>query len=361
MGCFSVCCSMSKMTINAGDKVLLIPLIPVGPAGGYMYLSTMDLFMPFCLPIVGTYDDYGSIENIEKNINTEMLEKYFNLSIEDIVSVVTDPRSDLYDSLSSTSQAYLQNPEWLSKEYPFEKLLQEVGYKQNGSNAYGNIYRTDYAEIAKDENGEYKVTLFANDKYKYDRDHVIDYFTDLNCWQRNRNLLQLHLAITGEYVGVKDIEKYKLLSSLGGMFVLYDVFEAFSKQNEDELTSMMQGIDKAVSNYQETMEIYNKVPEISISASMDRMYLLGNTHAFYPFRDNEYFLDVYKDIILNKNLSFFEFACKFYEFNIGMYKTNTMYTPMFQGTQCGDEEAELKLHSLCCDILKERIKRYHQS
>ena len=70
MGCFSVCCSMSKMTINAGDKVLLIPLIPVGPAGGYMYLSTMDLFMPFCLPIVGTYDDYGSIENIEKNINT---------------------------------------------------------------------------------------------------------------------------------------------------------------------------------------------------------------------------------------------------------------------------------------------------
>ena len=79
MGCFSVCCSMSKMTINAGDKVLLIPLIPVGPAGGYMYLSTMDLFMPFCLPIVGTYDDYGSIENIEKNINTEILEKYFKI------------------------------------------------------------------------------------------------------------------------------------------------------------------------------------------------------------------------------------------------------------------------------------------
>ena len=48
----------------------------------------------------------------------------------------------------------------------------------------------------------------------------------------------------------------------------------------------------------------------------------------------------------------------FYEFNIGMYKTNTMYTPMFQGTQCGDEETELKLHSLCCDILKERMRRY---
>jgi len=93
MGCFNVCCSISNLSIDAGDKIVFIPLIPnnyegenlVGTQSNLIYANCY--FNPFSLPIIGQYDDYGSVELIEKNENTKVVGNMFNISIEDLLKL----------------------------------------------------------------------------------------------------------------------------------------------------------------------------------------------------------------------------------------------------------------------------------
>src|SRR5206468_2215799 len=49
-------------------------------------------FSPFAFPIHGVYDDYGYIDEIIRDKNVEMLEDFFNLSIESIIANIGDDR-----------------------------------------------------------------------------------------------------------------------------------------------------------------------------------------------------------------------------------------------------------------------------
>lgn len=80
MGCWNETCAVSKMTIYAGEPVRFLPIVQNAwhfeKQGGFpngespcllkgssgVYIS--DLWVPFCLPIRGEYNDYGTIENI---------------------------------------------------------------------------------------------------------------------------------------------------------------------------------------------------------------------------------------------------------------------------------------------------------
>lgn len=91
MGCYSVACSISKLSINHGDKCVIIPIFknPFDEQYGRKAIgSPCDRCLPLTLPIVGYYDDYGGIEYIEKNENTEIIEKYFGISIEDFIQCI---------------------------------------------------------------------------------------------------------------------------------------------------------------------------------------------------------------------------------------------------------------------------------
>lgn len=83
MGSWSVYCSISRITITAGDDVVLIPLRNNTSHIGY------DEYIPATLPIFGEYDDYGGIENIIKDENTKLLENYFNCTIEEFCKFFT--------------------------------------------------------------------------------------------------------------------------------------------------------------------------------------------------------------------------------------------------------------------------------
>jgi len=80
MGCFSVSCALSGLSIYSDDAVY-IPLIPhkyqEENENGEIYLEKCDniiasdgafsIFQPKTLPIFGEYDTYGRLENIDEN------------------------------------------------------------------------------------------------------------------------------------------------------------------------------------------------------------------------------------------------------------------------------------------------------
>ena len=104
MGHFSYTCRLTGLPITGGTRVALIPLIPnrMGFAedkkyGKSVYVSNdgaQVFFHPLMFPIFGEYNEYGRIENIEKDDHTKILEKHFGLTIQEIADVICSGRKD---------------------------------------------------------------------------------------------------------------------------------------------------------------------------------------------------------------------------------------------------------------------------
>lgn len=74
MGCWNETCGISQMPICAGDKVRMFLIV----SNGYeqyddCHSYTTDLWRPFGLPLKGTYDEYGGIENLEEDVLSDFL------------------------------------------------------------------------------------------------------------------------------------------------------------------------------------------------------------------------------------------------------------------------------------------------
>ena len=78
MGCWNQTCSLTNLPILYGDKIVVLPLIIHNTKllEGISY-EINDKCGPICVPIIGTYDEYGGIENIENsNIILDCLNEF---------------------------------------------------------------------------------------------------------------------------------------------------------------------------------------------------------------------------------------------------------------------------------------------
>ena len=103
MGQFNVSCSVSKLPLQNGDKVVAIFLekskVLFTERGKIPDLSFFnnsdDLYRPALLPIFGELDDFGGLEEIENDGHVESIKKYFKMSIEDIMEVTSTRHKNL--------------------------------------------------------------------------------------------------------------------------------------------------------------------------------------------------------------------------------------------------------------------------
>ena len=133
MGCFSYTCQLSGLPITSGNKAVIVPIIPkdnwydnseesIRKFGKSCFVSNDGpnvFFDELCFPIFGEYNDYGGLENIVKDDNTKVLEEFFGLKIEKIVSVLTDGRKDEFPEGSE----YCDSVKILKKKNPRHMLL----------------------------------------------------------------------------------------------------------------------------------------------------------------------------------------------------------------------------------------------
>lgn len=79
MGCWNETCGLSGLPITEGDKVKLVFLLPryrsMTIEGLSSYCGSTSVLTPCLLPITGEYNDYGSIENIVEDWNTDIVFK----------------------------------------------------------------------------------------------------------------------------------------------------------------------------------------------------------------------------------------------------------------------------------------------
>jgi len=138
MGSWSVYCGISQIAITAGQQCVLLPLKNDRMNGSYLP------YLPATLPIFGKYDDYGGLEDIEKNDNTKKIEEYFNCTIEQFCTFFTrglirDDEDDFPAHLKKVSE--IKDWEFMfidRKVYDFMSTNVHKGYGGAGSLEFGN-------------------------------------------------------------------------------------------------------------------------------------------------------------------------------------------------------------------------------
>lgn len=89
MGCFNSTGFISRLPIRYGDRIVcFIGCQSKNPNGRELYYPD-DLVSLFFLPFYGTYNDYGSIEAVNRTKVVELIEKYsLGLSIENVCDII---------------------------------------------------------------------------------------------------------------------------------------------------------------------------------------------------------------------------------------------------------------------------------
>lgn len=112
MGSFSYSCVLTGLPICSGDQVVLLPLrmrdklwdnseTSVRKAGKSSFVSNEGervFFTEGTYPIFGKYNDYGGIEDIEKDDNTKAIEEYFGVTIEEFCMYLCCGRKDGWET-----------------------------------------------------------------------------------------------------------------------------------------------------------------------------------------------------------------------------------------------------------------------
>lgn len=159
MGCWNETCGLTQMPIEGGDPVRLFLLVqdshPRSKEDCVMHYST-DMWRPFGLPLKGTYDEYGRIENIEEDAMSDFLLE----SLKEIIVEVPNRMGDTFkrENLDWPTVIDFLTDEGLRVTDPFhhshitkrlEKILAEV--KALVPNLPDNGWSMERSDMAKEQ------------------------------------------------------------------------------------------------------------------------------------------------------------------------------------------------------------------
>jgi len=379
MGRSSVACSISNLSIEYGDEVYLLPLTPgfnklreghfLEPQSSLIYPTYH--FTPFSLPILGYYDDYGRIDSIREDDNTEILEKFFETSINNIVRLLTNQRKISY-SESEACKIYGRDREIVSGS---QKLTSSWLIK------FG-FTKKDNHFVFEDDPGNNKVTLEKRTNSKQDDGYIFKIFNKKGkqiaenwcSWHSVDELQDEYLKATGFALNAKPEYRkpYNVIRKLSSMFIHKDIYDHMVSWRDpygpnpwspkENLAQEFDEFRAELISYDEQIEAWEKEPNKTwkerpnlFDDPMDShghkrnfASYIGNTEGSWwtPFRD------LYRQAIKDGKLR--QKLCDFIEFDSNLSECNRFYFPAMNGTQHGNASASIDLAKASLKVLGKR-------
>lgn len=383
MGSFNVCCSISNLSINGGDKVKFIPLkSKSGKDVAYikesMLMYSNCFFNPALLPVTGYYNEYGRVVDIERDDNVLAIEKYYKRPIEEILNDITE-----YDGSSEFGGMFVLDKVY-NKLVEFNltnKTLFDSYVKEEALDIFG------FREIKKEEqffrHPHYK-KLFRNDKYEYDlfvgdygamllpsseKQYLVVDYRDLKFIKDNwNNITKEDVSIypVDSDDGLSNKEEFEIVKSYledkfnlkvgfsqSGLLKyiysyndLHKVWFEITGENMDvnylkDIYLYDARIDEAIEKFNEISDYFDDLKLFNLSD------LLKETKNWVMF-DKVYKEDVLKGK-LKKNMR------EFMAFQSSMYSCNRFYFPAMNGEQFGNSLASKMLLDISSEIINERL------
>lgn len=136
MGCFNNHGFYSRLPIEYGDEIVLIPCYFCGDKPETLSTSVIaGLLKPLSFPLFGTYNDYGFIENVKEDFNTQALIKAFGVSnLEELLKLlrlINNARVD--GTYKELKQASIKSNSAYSEE---SKIVVDLMERLNTYNVY---------------------------------------------------------------------------------------------------------------------------------------------------------------------------------------------------------------------------------
>ena len=218
--------------------------------------GSFRFWRPFGLPIHGEYDDYGSIENIVKDKNTEALEKYFEMPIEAIVeamgrcSNMFGDRSiiqkhygtvDVVYTRESLAKIHFNTDENGIVTHPvIQHYLERLSPENRAVDRWNVILRWDADNnLTEERDGKVTLTWEAGEDAT-DYNGLLRRFyrgAEPQSWRGQRNF------IWG--VPTDKQERAHLLDYLQATFIRSDVFDVFVKKAASDISASRNNWDKS--------------------------------------------------------------------------------------------------------------------
>ena len=328
MGCFNVAGTMSSCSIGCGTEVAFF-LLTNNEYGRYDFNSKVigshlisnegpHVFLkPFCPPIYGSYNEYGSLEDIIQNETTNALEKHFGTSIQEIVNIITDSRNKFTAELELYSEE-----EYLSKEKELRSLSAMFEHKEvydhmvNKTRERNLVLESGYFTDSTMElmGFEYRGTevnkLSGYDPKRYNKKWtkgIFTVYTDGN-WKSS------NIFINDAPVEVKSYDPKDLCALFG----------------TDEYKLQISTTELAIKDFRKKTE------------NLDEK-LFDLFHDRFPVK------------VAEINIGTDEEYERLGMFNFAMWSTNKFYFPAHPGEQCGNAEAEKDLNDIVSVIINNNL------
>jgi hypothetical protein len=361
MGCFNVACGISNLSINAGDPVVFIPLIPptyrhhgftnciidniTGTNTSNLIYSNC-MFDPFCFPIKGTYNDYGGIENIERDINTDVVSDFFSLDIAIIIDIIFETRN-INDKSS---------------------ILHEKFALHNFNDDIDNIFSPDFLiDMGFIQTSKKNHYVFPDKKSKFciyfDIDEkVCDIITNdrvISCDVFRYNGKELFLNELFELYNYHFNVSYdnqiivNILSSMAGMFIHRYVYDAMIHADQRFVYNKI-NVDIFDKQFDEARD---KLIASSQKCELDSYGLYDFKNSIFDgaFSNWYFFSKMYVPKIIDGSIK--QIIVDYIKFSRIMYSTNHFFFPTMNGEQGGNDIATKVVHDAVDSILKDRL--YH--
>lgn len=102
MGCWNATCGITNLPILYNEEVythILVSSVTKRSSANTRHYHN-DVCIPLSFPIIGKYDDYGSISNIQYNITTELMSRYFGCEFDELLSRIQDDSIKIADDVN---------------------------------------------------------------------------------------------------------------------------------------------------------------------------------------------------------------------------------------------------------------------
>lgn len=310
MGCFNKVGFYSNLPIKYEDEVVYFICATFGKLTDNTYCN--DMVEPICLPIIGTYDEYGSIDNIVKDSNVIAIEEKFGNDIKKIIDAIevcqyyslNDIRND-YKEVNTRKENFIKDYENI-----LSKLINTLKFYSLSPNDVSLCVTMEHKSVYDE-----MCTLFGEDN-----DDVSKTFDDLVSVLENNNI---NINIFKRYLVLLDYESIKK--------IVEACKNDSSKENEKKLEDTLESL-KLESKIDKLLAIFSHHSYIRDFHFEMMFYNILNIK-FSEIKD-----DVIKFLFFNRSLSLLcgKYICSSYglqsitEFKKELLKMNDCYRTIIE-------------------------------
>ena len=391
MGCFNVSCALSGLTIHAGNPCYFIPLIPDQYSKGRLPNDVLivsneganAIFIPAFLPIKGEYNDYGRLENPEKNSNTELIEKTLNTTIEAFIDEPSEFKVSVEQFVlgNSVEEHHYEIVEvplagCFVHQFAYDTAYQHTLTKTNylGGQSFATTFPV--GNFLLEWLGLPKPTILENTKERYKYVYKIE-GVDTHVIQSDGEFS--HIAkVTQE--GLKNVGSITNLhkfqkqweKATGKPFTIPKEAYTIHSLNEDidKARDILIKRQKAKANMTDAENTLKELEGKGNASEEDRQKLmslienllydtkyLGETTLFFrafPCAPR------YENLIAVDDPTIRKLFCELASLTRFMYFNSRMFMPTLSGPQSGDLQAEKALLEASIKFVNDRIKEYKE-